>query len=219
MGQIMISRRRIVAGLAAGAATFLGTSLLNKQSSNKPTGHTHLTYKDPGYWPNVTLTNHLGQSVNFYDDLIKDKLVIINMMYAQCSDGVCPISTYNLKKVTKALGSAMGKDVHIYSISLDAIHDTPKVLEKYANENNIGPGWQLLTGDYDDIELLRRRLGFFDHDPIVDRDRANHAGVIRIGYEPLKNWLMAPALGNYKSILQVIKHADRKKLLANGGVA
>ncbi len=214
----MISRRHIVAGIVTGVAALAGTPLLKSKTSNKTT-HRHLTYKDPNYWPNVTLTNHLGQSVKFYDDLIKDKLVIINMMYAQCSDGVCPISTYNLKKVTKALGSAMGKDVHVYSISLDAVHDTPKVLEKYASENDIGPGWQLLTGEYDDIELLRRRLGFFDHDPVVDRDRANHAGVVRIGYEPLKNWLMAPALGNYKSILQVVKHADRGNVLSKGGVA
>lgn len=214
----MISRRRMIAGLATGVAALAGTSLFKNKTFEKKS-HKHLTYQDPDYWPNVTLTNHLGQSVKFYDDLIKDKLVIINMMYAQCSDGVCPISTYNLKKVTKALGSAMGKDVHIYSISLDAVHDTPKVLEKYASENNIGPGWQLLTGDYDDIELLRRRLGFFDHDPEVDRDRANHAGVVRIGYEPLKNWLMAPALGNYKSILQVVKHADRGNVLSKGGVA
>lgn len=214
----MISRRRIIAGMATGVAALAGTTLFKSNATNK-TQHKHLTYRDPGYWPNITLTNHLGQSFKFYDDLIKDKLVIINMMYAQCSDGVCPISTYNLKKVTKVLGDAMGKEVHIYSISLDAVHDTPKVLEKYATENNIGPGWQLLTGDYDDIELLRRRLGFFDHDPVVDRDRANHAGVIRIGYEPLKNWLMAPALGNYKSILQVIKHADRGNVLSIGNLA
>ncbi len=213
----MISRRRIIVGMATGLAALAGTTLFKNTAENKPQ-HKHLTYRDPGYWPNVTLTNHLGQSLKFYDDLVKDKLVIINMMYAQCSDGVCPISTYNLKKVTQALGDAMGKDVHIYSISLDAVHDTPKVLEKYATENHIGPGWQLLTGDYDDIELLRRRLGFFDHDPVVDRDRANHAGVIRIGYEPLKNWLMAPALGNYKSILQVIKHADRGNVLSFGSL-
>lgn len=214
----MISRRHAIAGLATGVAALASTTLFKHQpAQHRP--HKTPTYQEPDYWPNVTLTNHLGQPVKFYDDLLKNKLVIINMMYAQCSDGVCPISTYNLKKVANELGSAMGTEVHIYSLSLDAIHDTPKVLAKYADENKIGKGWQLLTGDYDDIELLRRRLGFFDHDPIVDRDRANHAGIVRIGYEPLKNWLMAPALGNYRSILQVVKHADRQHLLSKGGVA
>ena len=36
--------------------------------------------------PNVVLTTHRGESVKFYDDLIKDKVVVINFMYTTCTD-------------------------------------------------------------------------------------------------------------------------------------
>ena len=36
--------------------------------------------------PNVVLTTHLGKKVKFYDDLIKDKIVVINFMYATCTE-------------------------------------------------------------------------------------------------------------------------------------
>ena len=46
-------------------------------------------------FPNVTLTTHEGKKVKFYDDLLKDKIVIINFMYVKC-DGKCPGTTANL---------------------------------------------------------------------------------------------------------------------------
>jgi cytochrome oxidase Cu insertion factor (SCO1/SenC/PrrC family) len=38
------------------------------------------------YFPNVELTTHRGDQVLFYDDLIKGKVVLINFMYATCTD-------------------------------------------------------------------------------------------------------------------------------------
>jgi protein SCO1/2 len=35
------------------------------------------------------LRTHRNQRVRFYDDLIKDKVVLINFMYAHC-EGICP---------------------------------------------------------------------------------------------------------------------------------
>ena len=131
------------------------------------------------------------------------------MMYAQCSEGICPISTYNMRQVQKALGNRVGRDIHMYSITLLPDFDTPQVLKKYAVDNKVGPGWQFLTGKFADIEIVRRKLGFYDQDPVVDADRTQHAGVVRIGNDAYNNWMMAPALGSYESILQTIHHADR----------
>jgi protein SCO1/2 len=38
------------------------------------------------YFPNVELTTHNRERVRFYDDLIKGKVVVINFMYATCTD-------------------------------------------------------------------------------------------------------------------------------------
>src|SRR5262249_31882315 len=49
------------------------------------------------YFPDVVLTTHEGKRVRFYDDLLKDKIVVLNMMYADCT-GICPLITANLVK-------------------------------------------------------------------------------------------------------------------------
>ena len=38
------------------------------------------------HFPNVELTTHNGDRVRFYEDLLKGKVVIINFMYATCTD-------------------------------------------------------------------------------------------------------------------------------------
>lgn len=206
----MITRRQALTGVATLAASSVALGLLNQSPQSIQTKKRKPTYLDGAeYFTNFELTNHLGEKFNFYDDLIKDKFVVINMMYAQCSEGVCPISTMNLKKVHEKLADRVGGDIHFYSISLAANHDSPRVLKKYTEDNGIGTGWQFLTGNYDEIEIIRRRLGFFDHDPIVDKDRTQHAGMVRIGSDHYKRWMMAPALGSHRSILQVINHAYR----------
>ena len=142
------------------------------------------------YFPNVALTTHQGRRVRFYDDLIKDKIVVINWMYADC-EGVCPLITANLVKVQKLLGDRVGRDLFIYSLTLKPHEDTPTQLEAYAAMHHVGPGWLFLTGAPADLELLRHTLGFADIDPAVDRDTTRHSGVLRFGNEPLALWATA----------------------------
>jgi protein SCO1 len=205
----MMTRREMLGGMGAAVAATAAFSMLGTMPGTtryaEHTGKTH----GADYFPNVLLTNQDGEEVEFYNDLIKNKFVVINMMYAQCSEGVCPITTYNMRRVQMALGDRVGRDIHMYSITLLPDFDTPKVLKKYALDNKVGPGWQFLTGKFADIEIIRKKLGFYDLDPIVDADRTQHAGVVRIGHDAYDKWMMAPALGSYKSILQVIHHADR----------
>src|SRR5256885_7254661 len=47
--------------------------------------------------PNVALVTHDGKPVRFYEDLVKDRKVVINFMYTTCADGTCPITTANLR--------------------------------------------------------------------------------------------------------------------------
>src|SRR5215813_10354945 len=88
------------------------------------------------YFPNVVLTTHEGKKVRFYDDLIKDKIVTINFMYATC-EGVCPGITANLVEVQELLGKRVGRDIFMYSITLKPEQDTPKVLKNYVKMHRI----------------------------------------------------------------------------------
>lgn len=159
------------------------------------------------YFPNLVLTTHEGKKVQFYDDLVKDKIVIFNFMYAKCQ-GICMPITMNLVKVQKLLGDRVGRDIFMYSLTLKPDEDTVSNLAHYAHMHKVGPGWKFLTGSPADMELLRRKLGYVDPDPEVDKDKSNHIGVIKYGNEPLQRWGGCPAMSKASWIVKTISWVD-----------
>src|SRR5437660_11139197 len=65
------------------------------------------------YFPNVVLTTHLGKEVRFYDDLIKGKIVTINLMFTTCLK-VCLRITNNQVKVRTLVCQHEGHDIFMY---------------------------------------------------------------------------------------------------------
>jgi protein SCO1/2 len=114
-------------------------------------------------------------------------------------------------KVQKLLGERVGRQIFMYSISLKPEHDTPRVLKHYEKINNIKPGWTLLTGKPDEIELLRRSLGFTNPDPKLDQDKSQHIGNIRYGNEPLMLWAACPGLAHAEWIAESISWVVRNE--------
>jgi protein SCO1/2 len=159
------------------------------------------------YFPNYPLLTHEGKRVRFYDDLVHRRLVVFNMMYADCS-GVCPTITSNLVKVQKALGDRVGRDIFMYSITLQPEKDSADVLRTYAAHHGVGPGWLLLTGRPAEIDVIRRRLGFFDSDPKVDRDPSNHSAILRFGNEAIDSWGTCSARARPQQIVDAILWMD-----------
>jgi protein SCO1/2 len=155
------------------------------------------------FFPDVVLRTHDNKKVRFYEDLIKNKIVTINFFYAKC-EGVCPGITANLVKVQKLLGERVGRDVFMYSFTLKPEEDTPRVLKEYAESYRVRPGWKFLTGHPEDMELLRRSLGFTDPDPKLDKDKSTHIGNIRYGNEPLMEWSACPGMAHAEWIVESI---------------
>jgi protein SCO1/2 len=139
------------------------------------------------YFPNYELTNQDGQTLHFYDDVIKGKVVAINFMYTSCED-VCPVETAKLREVQRRLGDRVGHDVFLYSISIDPEHDTPEVLKAYAKQFHAGPGWQFLTGKESEIKELQKRLGLYIQS-IQDIDPLDHNVSLVLGNETTGRWL------------------------------
>jgi protein SCO1/2 len=159
------------------------------------------------YFPDVRLTTHEGKSVRLYEDLIKDKIVLINFMYTHCQ-GVCLPVTANLVKVQGYLGPRVGRDIFMYSLSLKPKEDTPEAMAQYARVHGVGPGWTFLTGDPAVLENLRRRLGFTDPDPVRDADTTNHTGMVRYGNEALQLWAAFPGMAQAQAIAKEILWVD-----------
>ena len=190
----MTNRRFFLQSLGVTAAV----SATSAHAANKPA-----TRQMADYFPNVVLETQDGRKVHFYDDLLKGKIVIINAMYTVCS-GICPSNTASLRSVQEALSDRVGKDIFIYSISLQPEQDSPAALHDYAKKYGAGRGWTFLTGKRVDIELIRRKLGFYDSDPVADANIANHAGIFRIGNETRERWLMMPAAAPTKQIVKAV---------------
>jgi protein SCO1/2 len=145
-------------------------------------------------FPNAALQTHQGKTIHFYDDAVRgNKVVLFNMMYTSCLN-ICPPNTANLMQVQQLLGERMGRDVFFYSLTLQPEIDRPPALQAYARRYGLAPGWTLLTGQRQDIDAIRRKLGFFDPDPAVDANLSQHTGMVRIGNEALDRWSMMPSL-------------------------
>jgi len=161
------------------------------------------------YFPDVHLTTHNGVSVRLYEDLMKDKIVVMNFFYATC-EGICVPLTSNLVKVQTLLKARVGRDIFMYSFTLKPELDSPSVLHDYAQRFHVRPGWTFLTGTPDDMELVRRKLGFTDPDPTRDQDKTNHTGMVRYGNEPLQLWSACPGMSRPDSVVKSILAVDWK---------
>ena len=151
-------------------------------------------------FPNIELTTQDGKKVHFYDDLIKDKIVAINLIYTHCEYS-CPLETARLVQVQKLLGDRVGKDIFFYSITIDPKRDTREVLKEYAEKYHVGPGWLFLTGKKDDIDFLSKRLGLYS-DPALSLD--GHTPHLLIGNEPMGQWMRNSALDNPRFLSQML---------------
>src|ERR1700681_523869 len=154
------------------------------------------------YFPNIPLTTQDGKTVNFYDDLLKDKKVVINFIYTRCGDA-CPLETARLAQVQRILGDRMGRDIFFYSFSVDPVRDTPEELKAYAEKFHAGPGWLFLTGKKADIDVVRKKLGLAAH--ADENEITDHSTSLMIGNTATGQWIRDSSMDNAQYIAVIIR--------------
>lgn len=82
-------RRRVSSAAAFCSVAVLAAGWSSALAAGAGVGATAITPKRGAIpyadrLPNVVLKTHEGRNVRFYDDLIKDKIVLINFMYVTC---------------------------------------------------------------------------------------------------------------------------------------
>ena len=195
----MESRRGLLKRLAAGAIPRFASDALSLAPGDLPQNNSSsdcsrpLTGPHSGHFPNVVVYTHDGRKALFYDDLLRGKMVMINCMSIK-NENSFPV-TRNLARVQRLLGNRLGRDLFMYSITVDPEHDTPKALAAFAEKHQAGPGWMFLTGERAVLELLRSRLFMnpdhhdHEHGPVEDCSMA----LIRYGNEAVGVWGSVPA--------------------------
>ncbi|HKB13812.1 MAG TPA: SCO family protein [Vicinamibacterales bacterium] len=150
-----------------------------------------------GPLPNVAVQTQDGRSVRFHDDLIKDKVVLINFMVTSRPDQ-CAQATANLAEVAAKLGDRLGPTVRMISLTVDPTTDTPGVLRAYADRYAEKPGWYFVTGRREDLDAIRVRLGVRED----ATDPARDSGMLIYGDDATGRWATMPALSQPETIVR-----------------
>jgi protein SCO1/2 len=211
-----MNRRRFLAGLglaSAAAAVTLPIARDTAPDISEPAPKTAGSGPRADYFPNYEVHDHQGRTLRFYDDVIAGKVVLVNFTYVNCQ-GSCPAAVMNLKKVYKELGDRVGRDIHMISLTIKPAEDTPEKLAEYVKTHRIGPGWTFLTGKPEEIEVLRRKLGFYSTDPAEDVLKNTHIGIVRIGNEKLDRWTASPILQSPHAIVRTLAAVQPRGLTA-----
>jgi len=137
--------------------------------------------------PNVSLVTHDGRRVRFYDDLVKDKKVVLTFVSSRAPRESEKV-TRSLATLQDLFGNRLARDMFLYSIARTPEHETPSSLNRWAVWSGAGPGWKFVTGAPADVERLRHGLGFGSDDPAEDADPAYSVGIVRYGTEREMRW-------------------------------
>jgi len=111
------------------------------------------------YFTDSELVTQDGRKVRFYSDMLKDRVAVVNVMYANCKDA-CPLITRQLTEVKDELGELFGKKVFFVSLTSDPVRDTPRAMKRHAQEQHADvAGWTFLTGSKKHVDGILQRLG------------------------------------------------------------
>jgi protein SCO1 len=157
-----------------------------------------------GYFPNVVLRTHENRRVRLYDDLLAGRNVLLHFFRADPDDAAQREAITNLHRLQTLLGERCGRDVFLYSFSLNPERDTPGRLARYHASCGAGPGWTFVTGAPRDIESCRLRFGFVDADPRLARRKPRQWNVVLLGNEPHQRWTAASVLSRPEVLLDLV---------------
>ena len=156
------------------------------------------------YFTDVVLVDQHGRQQRLYTDLIKDRVVVINAFFSTCK-ATCPVMLATFAKLQAQLGDRLGREVHLISISVDPLTDSPGALKAFADRLNAKPGWHFLTGSKENVDFALYKLGQY-----VEA-KENHSNVIIIGNEPTGLWKKAFGLAQSEEIIEMVEEVLHDK--------
>ena len=180
-----------------------GAAQAQPESSEKATCHSAASHNEKPAArnkmsiPDIAVLDQHGNKLNFYSDLIKDKTVAINFIFTNCTT-ICPPLAATFARLQKEMGDRIGKDVHLISISVDPVTDTPERLKAWGAKFKAGPGWTFVTGEKQEMDKLLNALG------AAVSKREDHTPAMIIGNDTKGVWTRTYGLAKINQILGVI---------------
>jgi protein SCO1/2 len=112
--------------------------------------------------PDFKLTDQSGKELRMPE--LKGKVVLVSFIFTTCN-GTCPATTHRMSLVQRELtsrGLFKNSQVHLLSITLDPVRDTPDVLRGYMQLYDAAPDhWSFLSGPKGDVEKAIEAWGMW----------------------------------------------------------
>ena len=137
------------------------------------------------YFSDTPLLNQDGDEVQFYSDVLKDQIVVINFIFTNCQ-GACPLITQKLRMARDELGEEVSQKIRFISISIDPTRDTPAALREFAEKQQADGDWVFLTGVPDNVDYVVKKLG--QYFPDVEE----HSTLLIAGNVKTRLWMKIP---------------------------
>lgn len=160
--------------------------------------------------PHVPVIDQDGRELDFYQDLVVGKVVVMNFVFTTCTT-VCPPMGANFGKLQKLLGERAGRDVHLISVSIDPATDTPERMRAWGAKFGAGPGWTLVTGSKTDLTRLLKDLEVFSPDTNA------HSPTVLIGDDSHGRWTRANGLTPPAKLAEILDEITTGEKIAEGG--
>lgn len=91
-----------------------------------------------------------------FPESYEGKVALVGYVYTHCPD-ICPMITYNMRDVQKALQDE--SDFMLISVSFDPERDRPEILKDYVQNYKIDESnWRMLTGEKSEVDELLETL-------------------------------------------------------------
>jgi protein SCO1/2 len=158
--------------------------------------------------PDVELLDQDGRKVRFYSDLVRGKVVAVNFIFTTCTT-ICPPLGATFARVQRELGERAGRDVHLISVSVDPVTDTPERLKAWGAKFKAGPGWTFVTGSKPQVDELLRALA------ASAARREDHTPTVLVGNDASGQWTRAYGLTAPAKLIQIIGDAADGRLGEN----
>ena len=174
--------------------------------------------------PSFSLTDQIDRTLT--DEDIRGKVVLANFIFTTCTQS-CPVLSPRMAELQEQLGEdgVLGQEVLLLSFSVDPEHDTPEVLQAYAQRYGTDhDSWRLLTGSpaamrrviTDGFKLAFGQMPgrtehvhddgsahFHEYD-VAHTNRVvlgDRAGRVRAYYDGASDWDMAQVLKDVRNLL------------------
>ncbi len=149
------------------------------------------------YLSKLSLVDQDGRRVDLYDDLIRDRTIVMNSFFASCTAS-CPVMARSFLHLQEKLGDRVGKDVILVSITVDPENDSPEKLKEYAKRIGAKRGWYFLTGSRAEVDAALRRIGQ------AAETRDAHLNVIIAGNDRTGLWKKVLAVAPAEEIWRIV---------------